>query len=300
MFSLLIIEYKLSLWQKLIIADINDVPYNRRQLLSSCRGMKLLLIKLLTKGCLNARRMRHLQILVLQRIIANMPAALYNHAMSLVATGQCAAAMAYLNLAADRGHLPSRALMAHMLSGGREGVAKDHKRAFELVNVDYQMGCHHCQGVLAMCYKLGHGCVKADAVLSLELARVSSEKDSKYGLCVLGSLYMRGLGGVKKDSRKAEELFCLAAAQKLDWAQYSLGVMKEWHSGDHYKAEALRLYQLAGAQGFSDAMYNIAVYHQFGTGGVPKNKDEAIYRYELAQEAGSQDAKWALQRLRAK
>ena len=188
--------------------------------------------------------------------------------------------------------------MAHMLSGGREGVAKDHRRAFELVNVGYQMGCHHCQGVLAMCYKLGHGCVKADAVRSLELARESAKKGSKYGQCVLGELYRCGLGGLEKDSSKAEELFRLAVAQKLDWAQCSLGEIKGWYS-DQHRAEAMRLYQLAGAQGFSDALYHIANCHLYGTVGVPKNKDEAIRRYRLAQEAGSQDAKWALQRLRA-
>jgi TPR repeat protein len=297
MFSYLQLQYQFSLLRKLIEADSNDVLHIPKQRRSSYFGMILFVAGHLMNGCPTIGRRKDLKTFILRRTTAKTPAALYNHAMSLVAIGQCAAAMVYLNLAVDRGHLPSRALMAHMLSGGREGVAKDHKRAFELVNVGYQMGCHHCQGVLAMCYKLCHGCVKADAVRSLELARESAKKGSKYGRCVLGSLYRCGLGGVEKDSRKAEELFRLAATQKLDWAQCSLGEMKGWYSGDHYKAEALWLYQLAGAQGFSDALYNIAVYHQYGIGGVPKNKDEAIYRYELAQAAGSQDAKWALQRL---
>ena len=250
-------------------------------------------------GCPTTGRRKDLMTFILRRTTARTPAALYNRAMSLVAIGQCAAAMVCLNLAAARGHLPSRALMAHMLSGGREGVAKDHKRAFELVNMGYQMGCHHCQGVLAMCYKLGHGCVKADALQSLELARESAKKGSKYGQCVLGELYRCGLGGLEKDSSKAVELFRLAVTQKLDCAQCSLGEMIGYYSDVQLKAAALRLYQLAGAQGFSKALHHIAGCHLYGTGGVPKNKDEAICWYRLAQAAGSQDAKWDLQMLRA-
>ena len=291
------LQYQFSLLRKLIEADSNDVPHIPKQRRSSYFGMILFVARHLMKGCPTIGRRKDLKTFILRRTTAKTPAALYNHAMSLVAIGQCAAAMVHLNLAITRGHLPSRALLAHMVSGGRKGVPKDHRRAFELVNMGYQMGCHHCQGVLAMCYKLGHGCVKADAVRSLELARESAKKGSKYGQCVLGELYRCGLGGLEKDSSKAEELFRLAVAQKLDWAQCSLGVMIAWYSDDQHKAEALRLYQLAGAQGFSNALYNIAECHQYGVGGVPKNKDEAIYRYELAQAAGSQDAKWALQRL---
>lgn len=282
-------KYLLNI-KKIINADAKDVPLGRKQQLYLNSSMKLLLTQLLAQNCPSNRDKSYLMEHILRRIIANMPVALYQYALTLVATGQCAAAMAYLNLAITRGHLPSRALMAYMLSGGREGVAKDHKRAFELVTRGYQMGCHHCQGVLAMCYMLGYGCVKADATRSLELAWVSSDKGSKYGQCVLGSLYRCGLGGVKKNSNKAVELFQIAAAQKLDWALCCLGEM----IGNY--GEALRLYQLAAAQGFSDALFSVGLCHEFGDS-VPVDVEVARSWFQRAQAAGSQDAKWALQRL---
>ncbi len=52
------------------------------------------------------------------------------------------------------------ALMARMLKDGREGVAQDRNRAFELVEEGARLGCHHCQGVMAECYLCGYGCVR--------------------------------------------------------------------------------------------------------------------------------------------
>ena len=94
---------------------------------------------------------------------------------------------------------------------GREGVAKDENRAFELVEEGARLGCHHCQGVMAECYRWGHGCVRDDA-RSLELARESSGKGSRYGQCVLGRLYLDGAGGVAQDNAQAFALYRLASA----------------------------------------------------------------------------------------
>jgi TPR repeat protein len=297
MSSLLTIENKLSLWQKLIIADINDVRYNSRLLLSSCCGMKLLLIKLLTKGCPNARRMRHLQILVLQRIIANMPAALYQYALALVSTGQCATAMIHLNRAIIRGHLSSRAIKAWMLLYGREGVAQDCNAAFELAEEGARLGCHHCQGVMAARYLVDFG-IRVDTALSLELARKSSGKGSKYGQYVLGGWYHYGFGGVAQDYAQAIALYQLAAAQNLDEAQHQLGFLRYYLARD--VVETLRLYQLAAAQGNPGALYCVAQFHENGLGGVCKNKAEAILWYRRALAAGLSHAAVKLKALGAK
>ena len=63
-------------------------------------------------------------------------------------------------------------------------------------------------------------------------------------------------------------------------------------------AEALRWYQLAAAQGYPTALYNVAVFHEDGEG-VRKNKAEAICWYKRAKAAGDPEAAAALQRLRA-
>ena len=216
-------------------------------------------------------------------------------AEELCASGQCAAAAAALKLAVDFGHLPSRALMAHMLMEGREGVARDSKRAFVLAEEGARLGCHHCQGVMAWRYTCG---CKADEARSLELARESSMKGSRYGQCVLGMFYRFGGGIVAQDHAQAVALFRLAAAQNLDVAQRMLGCMYYHGMGvaeDAY--EALRLYQLAAAQGHPHALKNVATCHELGRG-VSENKAEAIRWYRRAQAAGVPDIWSALRRLR--
>jgi TPR repeat protein len=266
---------ELSLLQKLTYADSKDVLYNHRQRNSSCFGMKLLLIQLLTQGCPSTRDRSYLMKYILQRLIANMPAALYRYALILVSTGQCANAVIQLNRAIIRGHLPSRALMSQMMIQGREGVAKDRNRAFELVEEGARLGCHHCQGVMAMCYKDGYG-IRRDEALSLELARESSGKGSRYGKFALGRLYRYG-GEVAEDYAQTVALYRLAAAQNLDDAQYGLGFMYYYGYSvvkDH--AEALRLCQLAATQGHPEALKWVAHCHERGRGGVRQNKAEAI------------------------
>jgi TPR repeat protein len=246
------------LLRKLILLDMDDVPYNCRQLLSSYRDIMLFLIKLLTQGCPSTRDRSYLMKYILRHIIANMPAALYQHALALVSIGQCATAMIHINRAIIRGHLPSRALKAWLLIDGREGVAQDRNRAFELAEEGTRSGCHHCQGVMARCYRGGYGCVINEAQ-SFKLARESSGKSSRYGQCALGLLYDCRNEDVAQDFSQAVALYRLAAAQNFDGAQHGLGEMYYLGYGvveDH--AEALRLFQLAAAQGYPDALDWIA------------------------------------------
>jgi TPR repeat protein len=109
------------------------------------------------------------------------------------------------------------------------------------------------------------------------LARDSSYKGSKYGQCALGRLYWygwwNGMDFVKQDGAQAVALYRLAAAQNLDKAQWSLGVVYESGSGGVARdcVAALRLHQLATAQGHSAALFSVAECHQYGRG-VRRNK----------------------------
>ena len=219
-------------------------------------------------------------------------------AEELCASGPCAAAMVALKRAVDVGHLPSRALKAWLMLDGREGVAKDGQGAFALAEEGARLGCHHCQGVMAVCCLYGRGCVK-DAARSLELARESSGKGSRYGQVTLGILYRYGVGGVALDYAQALALFRLAAAQNFDAAQCNLGDM--YYVGDGVArdyAEALRLFQFAAAQGHLQALYWVAHYYEGGRG-VRRNKAEALRWYRRAQAAGHTYATEVLQRFRA-
>jgi TPR repeat protein len=220
-------------------------------------------------------------------------------AEKLCTSGQCAAALPLLQKAINLGHFPSRALKAHIMIEGREGVSQDRNRMFELVEEGARFGCHHCQGMLAWCY--WRGCrIRIDEARSvLELARDSSGKGSRYGQRVLGYLYESGYGGVAYDYAQAVVFYRLAAAQNFDEAQFRLGVMYYRGHGvyrDH--AVALRLFQLAAAQGHPEAMYMVANCHEYGRG-VHENKAEAIRWFRCALAAGHPDAADALRRLRA-
>ena len=138
-----------------------------------------------------------------------------------------------------------------------------------------------------------------DAARSLELARESSGKGSRYGQYALGVLDSLGEGGVALDYAQALALYRLAAAQDFDQAQNTLGYMH--YQGDVVAqdyAEALRWYQLAAAQGLLQALFKVGLCHEHGRG-VPENEAEAIRWYRRAQAAGDADAAAAVQRLHA-
>ena len=229
-------------------------------------------------------------------------------AEELCSSGRYAAAEAPLQLAIQWGHLPSRALKAWMLINGSEGVARDHKTAFELAEEGVRLGCHHCKGVISLWHRgekrrgmvfpwggFGRAGVEA-AARSLQLARESSAKGSRYGQCTLGMLHSEGAGGLETDHTQAAALFRLAAAQNLAEAQCNLGIL--YYDGCVVApdfVEALRWWQLAAAQGHPAALNFVGQCYERGHG-VRKCKAAAIRFYSRAQEAGF-DCYLPLQRL---
>jgi hypothetical protein len=151
---------------------------------------------------------------------------------------------------------------------------------------------------MAYCYLYGFGCETNEA-RSLELARESSGRGSRYGQVTLGMLHRRGAGGLAQDYTQAVALYRLAAAQGLDEAQWSLGDM--YGGGDGVAqdlAEALRWSQLAATQGHPQALFMVADYYKFGCG-VRKDNAAAIRWYRRAAAAGHTAAARELQWLGA-
>ena len=224
-------------------------------------------------------------------------------AQELCEAGQCAAAADALKRAINVGHLPSRALLAHMMIDGREGVALDRLfKSLPLVSGRRWLDCkdcHHFKGVMAW------GCMEGLSLICSKLSRTSfyyqqalesADKGSRYGQCNLGAHYEK-MG--PHYYVKAVALYRLAAAQNLDSAQHRLGYMHYNGFGvakDYTKA--LQLYRLAAAQGHPQALYDVAAFHEKGKFGVAcQNRDEAIYWYRRAQAAGHQHAEHAWRRL---
>jgi hypothetical protein len=224
-------------------------------------GFKGRLIRLFSLDRVNYRKMiQNITRCVGSKMMAAVRKEAAQVAEELCASGHCANAVAPLQLAVNLGHLPSRALMAWLLVDGREGVAKDHKKAYELAEQGARLGCHHCQGVLSFCYWGGCGC-EEDDVRSLELARKSSAKGSSYGQLTLGFLLLSVVDGLELEDDQALELFRLAAGQGLDMAQFQLGEMYYYGFGIAEDiTEAQRWYQLAATQGYPEALHRIALW----------------------------------------
>jgi len=183
--------------------------------------------------------------------------------------GRYRAAKAQLQRAIHLGDLPSRALEAWLLIGDlwmitdeMQGELEEQKRGFKLAKQGARFGCHHCQGVMSYCLCWGYGC-KRDAARSLELARESSGRGSRYGQFALGELHYWGRGGLAQDHAQAAAFYGLAAAQGLDAAQCLLGHMyQKGHGVSQDFAEALRLFQLAAAQEHPAALFVAACCYE--------------------------------------
>ena len=91
---------------------------------------------------------RHVAAKLMQSLAAAVGSKWCKEAEELRASGECAVAVVALKRAVDIGHLPSRALMYHMLLQVREGVARDIDAAFEIVEEGAHLGCHHCKRAL--------------------------------------------------------------------------------------------------------------------------------------------------------
>ena len=265
-------------------------------------GFKGRLVRLLSLGVgrhiepqRNWRACHQIMWSTVRRMASKLMAAVRDEASKeaeeLYASGQCDAALVPLQRAIDFGDLPSRALKAWLLIWEREGVVNDHQRAFELVEEGTRLGCHHCQGVMASCYFFGCGC-RRHQMRSLELARESAGRGSRYGQYTLARLYRRGRGMLKMDVAQAVAFYRLAAAQGLDAAQCALGYQLTLPGNRGVArnyAEGLRLFHLAAAQGFPHALYGVAKCHECGWG-VAADVAEAIRWYRRAEAGGDLDA----------
>jgi hypothetical protein len=240
----------------------------------------------------------------IRRVAAGLAAAVRNKvaqkaAKLLFEKGQHSAALVQLHRAIHLGDLPSRALAAWLAIGGSylteecyvwdlQNPDEEQQKGFALAEGGARLGCHHCQGVMAVCYCWGVGC-KVDAERSLELACESSRKGSRYGHFTLGKLHQDGEGGLEQDYVRAAAFYRLAAAQGLDAAQCFLGQMYQDGQGvARSYTKALRWFKLASAQGNPPygALCNVARCHEIAS----------FHWYKRARAAGDCEAEEVLRR----
>ena len=135
-----------------------------------------------------------------------------------------------------------------------------------------------------------------------------SRRNRSWAQFSLGCLYDQGLG-VKEDSKRACELWKLAADQGHHLAQFSLGCMYAQDQDvfqslnadsiriynpsrkgiEQSDTEAVKFYRLAADQGYHKAQFNLASMYQQGRG-VIQSDSLALKFFKLCAEAGIANA----------
>jgi TPR repeat protein len=218
----------------------------------------------------------------------------FEHGVQLYGRGAYEGAAGCWERAVEMKHARSHALLSRMLIDGRQGVAEDRQRAFELASAGASMGCAHSKGVLANCYGEGYG-VAVDREQSLMLGRESAAVGSSHGQFVLGVCHLWG-DGVAKNSAEAVRLLRLACAQGHARAQCALGfVLYDGAAGvEPDKAVAVQLWRAAADDGDSEAQDNLAGLLFKGEPGVQQDMAEAIRLLRLSSAQGCKEAMFHL------
>jgi TPR repeat protein len=183
-------------------------------------------------------------------------------------------------------HGPSHAHLSNMMFEGREGVPFNKHRAFQLASAGVALGCVHSKGALGRCYISD---LFQDVAKGLALARESAAAGSCFGQFVVGACYGEALG-VNRDRAEAIRLYRIAAAQGHAGALYTLHVCLD---DDGKEAEAMQMCRLAAAQGHAGAQCCLGLMFQEGRG-VKEDRAEAVRLYRLSAAQGHATAQFNL------
>ncbi len=113
----------------------------------------------------------------------------------------------------------------------------------------------------------------------------------------LGVLYHQGLG-VERDLDRALYWYREAAKLGHPEAQYNLGIAHIEGIGTDYNAPlAAAFFESSANQGVTEAAYNLGLIYENGLVGGGAKPEDALLWYKIAADAGSTDAKAALQQL---
>jgi len=144
-------------------------------------------------------------------------------------------------------------------------------------------------------YGDGH-CVVKSAKKAAKIFKRAVELGSVDAMLSLGALYYHGADGVKRDMKKAQQLFRLAADRGDAIAQCNYGTMLK-KDGD--PEAAVYYWKLSAAQGYAGAEFHLGLSYYHGECGMERDLAEARRLIELAAAKGHEGAKRNLAALNA-
>jgi TPR repeat protein len=136
--------------------------------------------------------------------------------------------------------------------------------------------------------------LKKNSKRALQLYEAAAAQGHAHGQAYVGQCYDHG-DGVKVNYTAAALWYRRAAEQGLPIAQYNLGVAFAIGQGvAQSDDEAVRWFRLAAAQGDADALYSLGVCHAKGDG-VAQDLDEALRFFKRAAAKGHAEAAAAVE-----
>ena len=180
-------------------------------------------------------------------------------------------------------------------------LEKDHRTEREAL--DYfkkaaEKGHKKAQYWLAVMYQEGRGTEINAATAMLWLKKAAAPTDSVPGYSDaqyrLAQMHMKGLNGVVANKLRGRELLGLAAAQGHADALYDLGVIYEAGSGVLKNSDkALKHLTQAADKGHKEAQFHLGVKYEEGQG-VEKDELKALHYLTKAAEDGHKEALFRL------
>jgi hypothetical protein len=203
-----------------------------------------------------------------------------------------AAAAAEYRHAIAAGHVRCRAELAWLLLWGRDGVPEDKQLAFRLAFEGVR------QGLRSQLRRASPGAQAASKIHPEPCSwRARARQPAALQIVSYGQYAMRRLHFDAQDDSRAAGLFRLAAAQRLDAAQWCLGFLQQHGNGVNQNVnEALHWYRLAADQGLPVAYVSVAQMFERGEG-VQACRASAARWHRRALAAGHFDALAAIRRL---
>lgn len=178
-----------------------------------------------------------------------------------------------------------------------QGVKKDARKAAKY----YKLAAaeNHTQAMynLALMYSEGEG-VKQDPGKAIDLMERAAEQGLAQAQTYLGVHYTET---DSQDYNKAVSMFSEAAKQENPEAQYFLGICYEQGWGvEVNECKAAHLYSQAAQSGHDGALFNLAVFHEYGIGGLPEDSISAEELYRKSAQLGNKMAEDKVMEIEAK
>lgn len=190
-------------------------------------------------------------------------------------------------------------------SGVTGSILKDDKKALDYLKQATEQGNAVAMSTLGARMFNGDqptaggvALVEKNPEKALEMFEKAAEKGNAAAYRLLATIYEEGLGGQKKDLKKAVELYAKAASGRDAEALFRMGVASElgWTHPDSKEElvqknpkNALDLYRLAAQNGDVRATYNVGVYYEAGNV-VDRDLEKAFGLFKRAADAGVREA----------